>query len=233
MSNSRNTLKSYFQTGDRPTEQQFAELIDKAVNVEDDKASVAEANAGNNDIKYMTAAKVKTSIDNNVPLATTTVQGKIEIATLTEVETGTDSTRAVTPAGAKRSVETFAPVKSVNGQTGIVNLVIPTQQDSGWQTPTLLNGFTNFNVASGTYQIARYRKINNVVYIEGFIKGGTNNQTIFTLPVGFRPSKRLVFSVLINNNTIGRIDIEANGNVIGVLTNTTWSSLSGISFLVG
>jgi len=233
MATNKTTLKSYFQTGDRPTQQQFEQLIDSNANLLDDKATQAEATVGSNDSKFMTPAKVKASIDSNVPSATTSTQGKIEIATLAEVETATDSTRAVTPAGAKRSVETFSPVKSVNGQTGNVNINISSNQDSGWQLPSLLNGFSNFNVASGTYQVARFRKINDFVFIEGFIKGGTNNQTIFTLPVGFRPSKRLVFSVSINNNSIGRIDIEANGNVSSVLTNATWTSLSGISFLVG
>ncbi len=122
MATNRENLKEYFKAGDRPTESEFAELIDNSVNVTDDKANQAEAAAGNNDSKYMTPSKVKNSIDANVPTANTTTQGKIEIATLTEVQLGTDSERAVTPAGAKRSVETFSPVKSVNGQTGNVNL---------------------------------------------------------------------------------------------------------------
>lgn len=42
----RNTLKSYFNTGDRPTEAQFADLIDSLLHKQDDLVSQAEAEAG-------------------------------------------------------------------------------------------------------------------------------------------------------------------------------------------
>lgn len=122
MASNRDNLKEYFKAGDRPTEAQFEELINNSVNVTDDKANQAEATAGSSDSKYMTPLKVKNSIDANVPTANTTTQGKVEIASLTEVQAGTDATRVVTPQGAKKAVETFAPVKSVNGQTGDINL---------------------------------------------------------------------------------------------------------------
>ncbi|QEE50661.1 hypothetical protein FUA48_14060 [Flavobacterium alkalisoli] len=73
----RNILKSFFNTGDRPTENQFSDLVDSFVHQSEDKASTAEIQAGTNNAKY------------------------------------------VTPAGAKASVQTFAPVKTVNGQTPV------------------------------------------------------------------------------------------------------------------
>lgn len=69
----RNILKSFFNTGDRPTETQFSDVVDSFLHQSEDKASTAEVQAGTNNAKY------------------------------------------VTPAGAKASVETFAPVKTVNG----------------------------------------------------------------------------------------------------------------------
>ena len=57
-----------------------------------------------------------------LPPATTTRQGIIEIATSAEVDTGTDTARAVTPAGLKRRIDTRAPAARTltagNGLTG-------------------------------------------------------------------------------------------------------------------
>lgn len=69
----RNILKGFFNTGDRPTESQFSDMVDSFIHQTEDKASTAEIQSGANNSKY------------------------------------------VTPAGAKASVQTFAPVKTVNG----------------------------------------------------------------------------------------------------------------------
>lgn len=55
-------------------------------------------------------AKIAADVPGAVPVATTTTQGKVELATTAETTTGTDATRAVTPAGAKAS---FARLDSV------------------------------------------------------------------------------------------------------------------------
>ncbi|QEE50663.1 hypothetical protein FUA48_14070 [Flavobacterium alkalisoli] len=73
----RNILKGFFNTGDRPTEAQFSDVVDSFVHQSEDKASTAEVQVGTNNVKY------------------------------------------VTPAGAKASVQTFAPVKTVNGLTPV------------------------------------------------------------------------------------------------------------------
>lgn len=59
--------------------------------------------------------------------------------------------------------------------------------DSGWLTPTLQNSYT----MDGANPI-RYRKIGKTVYVTGAVRRAnaiSGLQTIFTLPVGFRPSK--------------------------------------------
>ncbi|ESU28682.1 hypothetical protein FLJC2902T_12730 [Flavobacterium limnosediminis JC2902] len=73
MATTRENLKGYFNTDDRPTESQFFELIDSSVHLDEDKAT------------------------------TELTQG------------GADNTKYVTPLTAKISVQTFAPVKTVNG----------------------------------------------------------------------------------------------------------------------
>lgn len=120
----RNTLKQYFETGKKPTEQEYANLVDSTVNNQEDKANLSEAQAGTNDEKYITPKTAKKSVEvfasGAIPSATISTQGKVELATLTEVQTGTDTNRAVTPEGAKRAAEVHAPVKTINGQTGDV-----------------------------------------------------------------------------------------------------------------
>lgn len=111
----RSLLKGFFNTGDRPTEAQFSDVVDSFTHRTEDKASTAEIQAATDNTKFVTPAGAKASVLKFAPDATTTVRGLIEIATTTEAQSGTDTIRAVTPAGAKRAAETFAPVKTVNG----------------------------------------------------------------------------------------------------------------------
>ncbi|MCK8523075.1 hypothetical protein M0D21_15970 [Aquimarina sp. D1M17] len=210
MERSRNELKNRFKKGDKPTEQDYGDLIDSFLNRLDDDFVAS------------------------LPDATTTQKGIVEQATLAEVETATDSTRFVTPEGAKRAVDRHAPVKSVNGKTGAVTIAEYQEEDSGWQTPVLLNNVTNYSTA---FQGVRYRKKNNIVFIEGMIKGQTadNNTTIvvFKLPTGYRPSKQLVFTCTKTGNVSIRIDVKSNGDVTCYNFGASWTSISGISFIPG
>ncbi len=229
----RNELKVYFETGKKPTEGEYADLIDSTVNKSQDKANVAEAEAGVVDDKYITPKTAKKSVERfaagAVPEASETVKGKVQLADLVEVQTGANTTKAVTPAGAKKAAQVHAPVKSINGQTGIITLDLG-GDDSGWQTPSLSNGIVNY---STSFQGVRYRKKNGVVFIEGLVKGGTatGNVVIFRLPLGFRPGKRIILNTG-RSNGIQRTDITSSGDVICYSYNTIWSSISGISFLV-
>lgn len=103
------------------------------------------------------------------------------------------------------------------------------EDDSGWQTATLQNGFINYGTSS--YSNARYRKKNGILYIDGLIKNGSPNTVIFNLPAGFRPSARLVFPVL-SNFSARRVDVHPNGNVEAITHHTAWMSLAGISFVL-
>lgn len=224
------TLKTYFESGDRPTQSQFEKLIDSNLNALDDKASTQDAINGTNNDKFSTPKTVLEAINQFVVPATVNKKGIVQTATIQEVEAGVDTSKYVTPEGAKKAVEKFSFVKSVNGQTGNVNIsVLP--QDSLWQTIPLQNGFQNFG---NDYVSARYRKISNVVYIEGTIKRSINgaNVIIFQLPLNFRPSFKLIFSTFKNGGNSARIDIDKDGNVIAVIYDMTLTSLTGISFPV-
>lgn len=68
----------------------------------------------------------------------------------------------------------------------ITNYVLRTP----WTAPAFTNGWVNFSAA---YQGARYRKVGDVVEIEGLIMNGTLGQPMFTLPAGFRPPLNMQF----------------------------------------
>ena len=101
------------------------------------------------------------------------------------------------------------------------NTVTPT--DSGWITPTLNSGFTGYSSPYGTI---KYRKIGNIVNIQGITNEAVANSVVFTLPVGFRPERRLVLATP-NANSLGRLDIDQNGDVRqDAIASSSWFSLN-------
>jgi len=100
-----------------------------------------------------------------------------------------------------------------------------------WFTPTFVNSWADF---AGGFD-ARYTKdlTTGIVYMKGLVGGGSNtiDTTIFTLPVGMRPSSNL----MLNRSTAGgsgRFDINSTGvvNFAGLETHTgnatIWLSIS-------
>jgi hypothetical protein len=261
----RATLKSYFEAGDKPTQENFADLVDSFVSRTDDsfvttlpdastaqkgiarQAAIADVQAGTNSQYFVTPEGAKiaaqtfapvTSVNGQtgavnitatVPDASTTVKGIVQQATIADVQAGINTQLYVTPEGAKTAAQTFSPVKSVNGQTGVVNLTIPVIQDSGWVNLPLLNAFVNFG---GANQTPRYRKKLGVVYVEGSIRAGANGTVIANLPAGYRPAATLVFIAATSTTAHARITVTAAGDIIGTAINTTLTSLSGITFVV-
>lgn len=101
--------------------------------------------------------------------------------------------------------------------------------NEGWHTvQTFLNSWVNhspdiFNSA------AYFKDLFGVVHLKGLVKDGTIGQAIFTLPEGYRPSKRELF-VTISTNAIGKIYIHTDGNVSAEIGNNTYFSLDGVTF---
>lgn len=60
---SKQNLKTFFNKGDRPTEGQFAQLIDESVNKIDDKVSIIDAGNASVDEGFTTPKAVKSAID--------------------------------------------------------------------------------------------------------------------------------------------------------------------------
>ena len=99
-------------------------------------------------------------------------------------------------------------------------------------TPLLKNSWTNF-VNDNSHRNACYYKKDNLVYLEGMIKGGisTSYTELFTLAPEFKPSNDIYFPVACSGET-GQITITKEGVVKIVSGNNSWLSLNGIAYYV-
>ena len=99
---------------------------------------------------------------------------------------------------------------------------------NGNPQPSFMNGWVNYN---GGYQTAAfYKDALGIVHLKGLVTGGTfgAETAIFQLPVGYRPSLRLLIANQ-SNQTIGRVDVRADGYVIANV-GSGWFSLDNIHF---
>jgi len=100
-----------------------------------------------------------------------------------------------------------------------------------WYTPTFVNSWADYTLGFD----ARYAKdlTNGIVYMKGLVKGGssTTDTTIFTLPVGMRPSTDIVISQTISGGS-GAIKVLSTGAVLFMGANintgnaTAWLSIN-------
>lgn len=94
-----------------------------------------------------------------------------------------------------------------------------------WTTVgSLLNGWANFG---GGWQVARYRKVNDYVEIQGVITGGTSGAQAFTLPVGFRPPAHVMIEAGAPGGS-GYTHVQSDGLVVPVTPNNTFHGLNCI-----
>lgn len=92
---------------------------------------------------------------------------------------------------------------------------ITARTPESWSNVTFINGWSNYE--TGSYDSCQFRKVGDMVNIRGFIKGGTSNSVVFTLPVGYRPLKNISFPIsgppLNINAFTPSISVQFNGNV--------------------
>lgn len=252
----RTSLKPKFEAAKRPTESDFFSLIDSAVNIIDDKATVAEAQNETINDKFITPQTVKSSVlhftpvktvngatpvnDNvTIPDASETISGTVKKASENEANTGTNDTKYISPLLARKIIDSYIKLNGASPVNG--NFTFTSFDNSGWIA--LPN--TNFNAANSITNInaataIKYRKKNGVIFLDGCFKGGAaqaNGTTyeLFTLPAGFTPPRKMSFVISRADTSIstfksGRIDIDVNGKVYGVSSSDLWNSISGISF---
>lgn len=100
-----------------------------------------------------------------------------------------------------------------------------------WQYPILNAPATNYG---GGYGAVKYYKENGRVYLSGLLNNVPVGLTIFTLPMGYRPTERLIFYTIGSSNMAARVDILTSGEVLFNYHAGTggWLNLDGISFRV-
>jgi len=97
-----------------------------------------------------------------------------------------------------------------------------------WQAPTLLNSWVQYGLgfASAEY----YRDTSGIVHLQGAVKNGTINTTVFTLPIGYRPATNVICPGW-NNSAFCVITVTNNGSVIqGLGISTAHLGFNSVSF---
>lgn len=99
-----------------------------------------------------------------------------------------------------------------------------------WNAAVYQNSWRDYG---GGWEGAGYRKIGDIVYIRGLVAGVTGSTVIFTLPVGYRPVRPLIFACDMANSSHARVDVQIDGTVVANGTGvTSYVSLSNIIFSV-
>lgn len=99
---------------------------------------------------------------------------------------------------------------------------------SGGGEPAFENSWVNYGAGFAT---AAFHKVGDTVFIRGFVKSGSPaTSSVFTLPVGYRPSAIISFSV--PSTAVTRLDIHSGGLVnIGTGGSATYTSIT-VSFSI-
>ena len=99
-----------------------------------------------------------------------------------------------------------------------------------WITPTLLNGWVNFD--SG-YASCQYRIDSlGTVHLKGMIKNGTLGAPCFTLALGYRPIESQ-YHLSLSSDTARTLTITSSGDVrISSVASKSWVSFNGITFKI-
>lgn len=102
-----------------------------------------------------------------------------------------------------------------------------------WEPFVLANNWVQY---SSEYTTPAYTKTRDgIVVVKGLIKrtaAAVAYQSLGTLPEGYRPDGRLLFGTNYgNSSTAGRVDVQADGQVLLVTGSNNWFSLDTIRFL--
>lgn len=148
----------------------------------------------------------------------------------TTTTTGTARTLTVTvPRGGTATLDVKAVNAAGASAPGSASGVVPL-----WDAFQLAAGWDNYG---GSWAPARYTRTNSgIVYLQGLINHGTAGYGVDlgTLPEGYRPTGRLIFTQQIHGTLVDRVDVLPDGRVILYSNHasdaTLWTSLTGIAF---
>jgi hypothetical protein len=97
--------------------------------------------------------------------------------------------------------------------------------------PAFQNSFSAYN--SGFAPPGYYKDKMGRVHLRGLVNtpAAPNGLVMFTLPAGYRPTTGALVLMTLSSNTVARVSIQANGNVVVDFgAGSGWISLDGLSF---
>jgi Tfp pilus assembly protein PilE len=104
---------------------------------------------------------------------------------------------------------------------------------TSWTNLTLVNGWVWYDGSSGMFSTPQYTKTSdNVVQLKGLIRSGstTYDTNIATLPAGFRPKGRLIYTTG-NSGGYARLDILPTGEIRFEGSTNGWQALDNVMFI--
>lgn len=93
--------------------------------------------------------------------------------------------------------------------------------------PTLINSWVNFG--GGFNSAGYYKDPFGIVHLRGMISTGTLTSAAFILPLGYRPVATELFAAN-SNDAMGRLTVDASGNVVPRIGSNVFFSLDGLTF---
>lgn len=164
-----------------------------------------------------------------VPSATLSAKGIVQLSSATN---STSTTLAATPSAVKAAYDLALGRETPAGAQAKADKALNDAKSyftegTGWQKPTLLNGYTEGDAA----EPLRYKRCGNLLFLQVTAYGtayGTS-KPMFTLPEGYRPEYSLFPPVtLIGNYKAARGFISKDGGV-GLSSNSTdVSGMTGV-----
>jgi hypothetical protein len=116
-----------------------------------------------------------------------------------------------------------------NMEGGAWTVWTPVYHDTGWAALPLASGVSQQNAS--VYP-CRYRKLGNVVYVEGAVKGFTEIQKVVaTLPEDYRPSKSFYVQTATNAGQTDTFMFRTNGAIERVSTTRNPQSAEDYHFI--
>lgn len=114
----------------------------------------------------------------------------------------------------------------------VTGKIIGEISQKSWFQATLENGWKNYN--TGHSEASYFKDSCGLIHLKGLVKDGLEekDKPIFTLPEGYRPSRRAIFVTLTHDNITARINVDKNGKITHNGGKKGWLSLDGISFTI-
>ena len=163
-----------------------------------------------------------------------TVQCSTDNAYVNNVGQSQSTTSSVTVSSLQPGSVYYCRAQTTNSSgTGGWSASIQTSTASTWTPIAFQNNWYNYQ---NSFAPASYTKTSaGVVMLKGLVQNAASltsgNARIGILPVGYRPSERLIFQTTTNPNVASRVDIDTDGSILLVVGDTGWVALDQINFM--